>query len=156
MKNPRKDRILGKIIMRPIGQNIKIVNILDITDNSLWPHFTDFLRINIDYFFSSIPQVPINDFSCMIIRKYEKKRIGIVIEPNFNSFLFKQVSIPSHELDLKIGELYSFHFRVIQQREVFNLIFKENHLPILRSLDLNSPAFQDTNRIKFLILVDFK
>lgn len=35
MKNPRKDRILGKIIMRPIGQNIKIVNILDITDNSL-------------------------------------------------------------------------------------------------------------------------
>lgn len=56
--------------------------------------------------------------SGLIVRKMEQNRIGIVIEPYFNRFFFKEVAISLHKLNLVIAELNLLIVRAVKKRVI--------------------------------------
>ena len=45
MYDPREDRVLRKVVMRAIGDNVDIVEILNISNLSICPHVDDITKL---------------------------------------------------------------------------------------------------------------
>lgn len=45
MNDPREDRVLRKVVMRAIGDNVDVVEILNISNLSICPHVDDITKL---------------------------------------------------------------------------------------------------------------